>query len=1076
MSKLHEATTSGTRADAGGGFPPAGRYQIEGRLGGGGMGEVFKAFDPDLGRHVALKFLKGDDPALLARFEREARAQARLEHEHICKVFEVGAVDGRHYIAMQFVAGDTLRDSAWRMTLEQKVGAIRDVASALHAAHKLGLVHRDVKPGNILVEPTESGGWHAYVTDFGIVRDQTGQGMTVTGVVVGTPGFMAPEQLRGKDSNVDRRADVYGLGATLYALFAGRPPFGDEATADVMVRVLESEPPPLSRSVPEIPEDLETVVMKCLEKEPQRRYESARALAEDLQRYLDAEPISARRPTIAYRLRKKARKHRAAVVVGVAAAVLLAGLGAWTLQQRAAAGRRERLARRFGQEIREIESVMRIGHLLPLHDTRVEREIVKQRMAAIERDLPADALGPAAYALGQGSLALGDTIGARRQLERAWASGYRPPEVAYALGQVMGALYRSELQDAVRLSTQELVAARRAQIAKEYLTPALEYLKQSRGSDLEAPEYLDALLAFYASQHEAARAKARAAATRLPWMYEARQLEGEVFQAEADDLAQAGKYDAARTTYSRAEESYALALATARSDGRIAERLASLHLDRMEMELYGPGRDVAGEFSKGLAACETALAADPASAEALRVQAGLFGRMAEYERDQGADPRPRLARAIDAASLSARLDPSVRAYVSLEESYRIRADYELTRGIDPTDSVRGAQDACTHALALKARDPDVHNSLGLAYRALAGYESRHGLDPRANLGRAIEAYAKAIAGNPRYAYPYNNAGNAHAELAAYALDHGEDPRPHVEQARIACARATEINPDFPYPPNNLAAAEGTLGLYELRHGQDPNATLDRAIAAAEKSTSLKAAFAPAYTSLGQAWAIRAELAWLRGGDPGRETDAAVAAGRKALAINPQLARAWTVVASAHLVAARAAQEHGHDPGADCNEVRLSTQRAIDVDAGSVESHRLAALAAIVEARHAIATGGDPQSALADAGAHLGSAQRINADNVWVAEARAEAALWKARALLRRGRPALAEIEAGLSGARDALRLDPMLAEARALEGLLLIAQARASAQPGLAEQGRQAVRQAIAENTYLGRLYESELR
>src|SRR5258705_1341656 len=174
------------------------RYTVIRRIGAGGMGEVFRAWDPQLGRHVALKFLYGTDAETLERFAREARAQARVDHPGICKVYEVGSVAGRPYIAMQEIEGLTLDEAARGLTIEQKVRLVRDVADAVHDAHRHGLIHRDLKPGNILVEESDDG-LRPYVVDFGLARDQESpSGYTISGAIAGTLGYMSPEQARGR--------------------------------------------------------------------------------------------------------------------------------------------------------------------------------------------------------------------------------------------------------------------------------------------------------------------------------------------------------------------------------------------------------------------------------------------------------------------------------------------------------------------------------------------------------------------------------------------------------------------------------------------------------------------------------------------------------------------------------------------------------------------------------------------------------------------------------------------------------------------------------------------------------------
>ena len=198
------------------------RYETGILLGRGGVGEVYQSWDPTLKRHVALKVLRVYSDEAARRLLREARAQAALEHPNICQVYEVGDDPEQPYIAMQYVDGDTFDEVAPRMTLEQRVRAVATVALAVHEAHRTGLVHRDLKPGNILVEEAGDGTFRPFVVDFGLVHQEEGTRLTVDGAVLGTPPFMAPEQADGTSAAVDQRADVYALGATLFQVLTGR--------------------------------------------------------------------------------------------------------------------------------------------------------------------------------------------------------------------------------------------------------------------------------------------------------------------------------------------------------------------------------------------------------------------------------------------------------------------------------------------------------------------------------------------------------------------------------------------------------------------------------------------------------------------------------------------------------------------------------------------------------------------------------------------------------------------------------------------------------------------------------------
>lgn len=272
-----------------------GRYQRLEFLGRGGMAKVYKAYDPTLDRTIALKFVRLEGPELTERLMREAEAQAKIDHDNVCKVYEVGQIDGRNYIAMQYIPGKNLREAFGKLTIAQKMKIVAAVSDALHAAHKAGLIHRDIKPSNIMIVQDEDGEPHPYVMDFGLAREVEAHGLTVSGQVLGTPSYMSPEQASGKQ--VTASTDVYSLGATLYEVVTGKLPFPGDSGMEVLMNVINKDPQPPRKHQANIPVDLETIILKSMEKEPDRRYLSARAFAEDLRRFADNEPVLARRPT-----------------------------------------------------------------------------------------------------------------------------------------------------------------------------------------------------------------------------------------------------------------------------------------------------------------------------------------------------------------------------------------------------------------------------------------------------------------------------------------------------------------------------------------------------------------------------------------------------------------------------------------------------------------------------------------------------------------------------------------------------------------------------------------------------------
>jgi len=294
-----------------------GEYELLEEIGRGGMGVVFKARQRSLGRIVALKMiLRGElaSDAELARFRAEAESAARLEHPSIITVHEVGEHDGQAYFSMKYVEGQTLAGLLSDGPLPPRLAAqyVSTIARAVHHAHQQGILHRDLKPANVLLDQQGQ----LFVTDFGLAkRVAAGDKLTRTGAIVGTPAYMAPEQAAGSRGTIGPASDVYSLGTILYELLTGRPPFQGASPVDTIMMVLDQEPVPPRRLNPNVDRELETVCLKCLEKAADLRYGSAAQLADDLDAFLQGEPISARPSNIFYFMTQMLREKPQAAVM-----------------------------------------------------------------------------------------------------------------------------------------------------------------------------------------------------------------------------------------------------------------------------------------------------------------------------------------------------------------------------------------------------------------------------------------------------------------------------------------------------------------------------------------------------------------------------------------------------------------------------------------------------------------------------------------------------------------------------------------------------------------------------------------
>ena len=307
-----------------------GNYELLKEVGRGGQGVVFRARQKSLNRIVALKVIglgRWATKAHLKRFRLEAEAAARLDHPCIVPIYEVGERDGQCYFSMKFVEGGQLDEVVKQtpLSIRQTVELITKIARTVHYAHENGILHRDIKPGNILLD----GKGEPHLTDFGLARlVESESTITRTVEVLGTPSYMAPEQAAGNNTKLTPATDVYGLGAVLYQLLTGHPPFAGGTTYETIKFLLETEPRPPRLWNPKVDRDLSTICLRCLEKDPQRRYSSALEFAEDLERWLKHEPVKARRTGVVSRGKKWLRRKPTAAAIAVLSIALVAAVGA----------------------------------------------------------------------------------------------------------------------------------------------------------------------------------------------------------------------------------------------------------------------------------------------------------------------------------------------------------------------------------------------------------------------------------------------------------------------------------------------------------------------------------------------------------------------------------------------------------------------------------------------------------------------------------------------------------------------------------------------------------------------------
>jgi eukaryotic-like serine/threonine-protein kinase len=927
------------------------RYDLLQLLGEGGMGSVYKARDRRLDRVVAIKFLRGADPSLTLRFLREARTQALIDHPHICRIYEVGEIDGRAYLALQLIDGEPLHRAAARLSLDDKLAVMRDVAAAIEEAHRRGVVHRDLKPANIMVERSAAGRWSPVVMDFGLAREATVEpGLTASGALLGTPAYMSPEQARG-DAAVDHRADIYGLGATLYELVTGRPPFGHASLAQTLAQVIHDEPTAPRRLVPELPIDLETVVLKCLAKDPAQRYGSARLLADDLARCHDGEPIRGRRVSLWQRVRRRARRQRALVVLGawslaIIAALAALGVRAWltSRDERALTAGRTRLAEQLGSQTKEIELWLHSAYQRPLHDTRPDRARVRAQMAAI-RQTPhgLGALGDAAIhaALGRGHLALHDWRDADAELARAAGAGLDTPELHAARGRALGELYHRALEAARRSGDPAWLAGRQRALAQQYLTPALAELELARPSGDDAA-LVAALIALYRRDFAGAEQLAGALAARAPWLDEAARLAGDAAYGAAGEAFDRGAYDAAGPALDRATALYASTAEIARSDASVYEAAAQAWLQRAEVD-YRRGGVPREPLQHAGDAIDRALVADPDDAAAYTTKAFVLLRRLRTPALVGPGAEvPLLDQMAQVATRAVEVDPrDARAWDALGNAHIYRGVYEAEHSGQDLAWWHRAIDELGKAVAADPEDPWAHNDLGAAHRWLGDHLERTGGDAVPEYQAALRSFERAAALDPAYVFAWCNQADIRIQIADHDVARGIDPRPALDGVQRAGERALAIDPNYYSLLDTLAQAQLTLAQYLTETGGDPAAALARAGGYLDRAAAVQRDNMATWFYRLVAAEIDARLAVRERREPTRAIAAARAALRETVRLAPSSTFAYVEAAKLDLVEAAWATPRGSAAGS-LARARADAERAIALHPAYAEARLVAA--------------------------------------------------------------------------------------------------------------------------------------
>jgi serine/threonine-protein kinase len=883
-----------------------------------------------------------------------------------------------------------------------------------------------------MVERKEDGTWWPYLLDFGLAREVDSNTQTVSDSVEGTPSYMAPEQARGETRALDRRTDVYGLGAALYTILCGQPPFTGNPT-EVLIDVVFNDPPPLRTFDPSVPADLETITLKCLEKDPGRRYQTAKGLADDLLRFLQGSRIVARPPSLAQRLAKFARRHKLLVASAATALVASLTLGGVALHARWQAAAQARLAQELGQDIKEAELFMRAAYSLPLHDIAREQVVVRKRMGRLLGKLSAANASSAAalrYAIGRGHLVLREYPQAQAALEQAWEGGYRTSEARLALGLALGERYRQELEQAQRVGDKAWIAARERELQALYLKPALSFLAGISDS-VEAPGYVQGLLAFYRKEYEPALALVLRAESEAPWLAEPLKLEGDVYQVQGIKQLDSGHHKEARALLLRAAERHQAAVAISRSDSQLFDAEALDWIRIMEIDA-DTGSSLAEAEKGALQATEHAIAAAPRDPYGLQLRSWAYWRMGFTKLFRGQDVESDFKQSVELAQKAIALDPS-----DWQSSYY----YALAIGI--------------RANTLYAQEEDAS-----------------GINQR-----AIEALQNSIKINKNFAWAWNDLGTRYMDQFGFQASHGALDSSLFASADQCFAQAAELDPAYPNPIGNRLAMRVLMVDFLLQHGRNIDEQISTAMKYAQQILSIRNDDYLTYTNIAALEMDRLESMSLSGSAPDNVIAQVAKTLERAQTLNPEDVRMDDSHALFHFLRAVNELHAARDPSAAIAAGLQAVAAGAKKDANNYDL-------AVHKARLLILSGrtlGNDKQADGPLGEAVASAGR--AVELHPKDAEAHTVLCEAlryAALARQGSRKLKReesleiasfIERGLRECSAALNLNPTMATAHGNRGVLLLLQAQREPVPAarqrLAAQAVEEIGKALKENQRL---------